>query len=110
MAEPWPSHGRAMAEPWPSHGRAVAKPWLCVAEPWRGRGQTMAWPWPLSIHGGRDSGRLDFSVRTWPAEAATAADQTGGLGEGSPQQKPDLTLTCMKGHVLGSALSLDPDF
>ena len=71
----------------------------------------MAWPWPpqvLPIHGGRDSGRLDFSVRTWPAEAATAADQTGGLGGGAPQQKPDLTLTCMKGHVLGSALSHDP--
>ena len=72
----------------------------------------MAWPWPPSvppIHGGRDSGRLGFGAPTWPAEAATAADQTGGLGGGAPQQKPDLTLTCMKGHVLGSALSHDPE-
>ena len=74
--------------------------------------RAVAEPWPtqaLPIHGGRDSGRLDFSVRTWPAEAATAADQTWGLGGGAPQQKPDLTLTCMKGHVLGSALSHDPE-
>ena len=39
------------------------------------------WPFPglvevqvLSTPGGRDSGRLGLSVRTWLAEAATAAD------------------------------------
>ena len=76
MAGPWPSHGLDKAEPWPIQ--------------------------VLPIHGGRDSGRLDFSVRTWPAEAATAADQKGAPA--------NLTLTCMKGHVLGSALSHDPEF
>ena len=58
-------------------------------------------------------------------EAATAADLTsapkpglrrprqrptkrGVWGAEPPQQKPDLTLTCMRRHVLGSALSHDP--
>ena len=34
----------------------------------------------LPTHGGRDSGRLGLSVRTWLAEAATAADLKGGSG------------------------------
>ena len=37
--------------------------------------------------GGRDSGRLGSSVRTWLAEAATAADLKGGLGAKPPQEK-----------------------
>ena len=51
-------------------------------------------PWPsisqvLSTHGGRDSGRLGLSVRTWLVEAATAANSKGGLGGGvkAPQEK-----------------------
>ena len=70
----------------------------------------MAKPWPtqaLPMHEGHDSGRFDFSVPTWPAEAATAVDQRGGLGGGALQQKPDLTLACMKGHALGPAISQD---
>ena len=42
-------------------GRDLASP---------GTGQVQA----LHIHGGRDSGRLSLSVRTWLAQAATAAD------------------------------------
>ena len=39
----------------------------------------------LPTPGGRDSGRLGSSVRTWLAEAATAADLKGGLlGEALP--------------------------
>ncbi len=36
--------------------------------------------------GGHDSGRLGLSVRTWLAEAATAADSLGGGGD-APQEK-----------------------
>ena len=98
MVEPWPSHGLAMAELWPGHGRGQT-----IAEPWLGHGQPKYFPF---------------------MEAATAADLTSafepglrrprqrptkrGSGGRSPPAKPDLTLTCMKGHVLGSALSHDP--
>ena len=59
---------------------------MAKAEPWPrpNHGRAMAWPWQtqvLPIHGGRDSGRLDFSVRTWPdwpAKAATAAARIAG--------------------------------
>ena len=48
------------------------------ASPWPGTSQVLPTP------GGRDSGRLGLSVRTWLAEAATAADFKGGLGGRSP--------------------------
>ena len=63
-------------------------------------GQSLGWsqglpasPWPgqvqaLHTHGGCDSGRLSLSVRTWLAEAATAADLKGASrGAKPPQEK-----------------------
>ena len=51
------------------------------ASPWPGTSQVLPTP------GGRDSGRLGLSVRTWLAEAATAADLKGGSGGASPPQE-----------------------
>ena len=45
---------------------------------WPGTSQVL----PIMIPGGRDSGRLGLSVRTWLAEAATAANLKGGSGGG----------------------------
>ena len=59
-------------------------------------------PWPdtsqvLPIPGGRDSGRLGLSVRTWLAEAAIAAELKGGVWGGDPPRKKKhiLVLCCL---------------
>ena len=54
-----------------------------------GRQGLLASPWPgisqvPSTPGGRDSGRLGLSLRTWLAEAAKAGDLKGGLGGEAP--------------------------
>ena len=53
-------------------------------------GQSLAWYLSSTLPpGDRDSGRLGLSVRTWLAEAATAADLNGGSGGGgeAPEEK-----------------------
>ena len=63
-------------------------------------GQARAWPGIshiLPTPGGRDSGRLGSSVRTWLAEAATAADLNGGSGGAKPPRKKfELFCDCQK--------------
>ena len=51
---------------------------LDQARDWPGTSQV------LPTSGGRDSGRLGLSARTWLAEAATAADLKGGSGGAKP--------------------------
>ena len=46
----------------------------------------------FSTPGGRDSGRLGLSVRTWLAEAATAADLKVGSGGAKPPQEKKFKL------------------
>ena len=67
------------------------------ASPWPGTSQVLPTP------GGRDSGRLGLSVRTWLAEAATAADLKGGSGEAKPLQekKFKLVLGCLNLGEMG---------
>ena len=75
-------------------------------------GQSLASPWPgapqvLPTPGGRDSGRLGLSVRTWLAEAATAADLKGVSGGAKPPQekKFKLVFSCLNlGELLGRAV------
>ena len=62
------------------------------ASPWPGASQV------LPTLGGRDSGRLGLSVRTWLAEAATAADLKGGVWMGFPpprKKKFKLVFGCL---------------
>ena len=79
------------------------------ASPWPGTSQVLPTP------GGRNSGRLGLSVRTWLAEAATAADLKGGSGGRSPPRKKfELFCDCPKSARLSlsirslSMLVLDP--
>ena len=53
---------------------------------WAGPSTSQVLPTP----GGLDSSRLGLSVRTWLAEAATAADLKGGLGVAKPPQEKKL--------------------
>ena len=88
-----------MAEPWKSLGQAIA-----MAEPWLGHGQPNYFPFmeaatatdlTLAFEPGlRRPRQRPTQWRVWGAEPR--------------QHKPNLNLTCMKGHVLGSALSHDP--
>ena len=55
----------------------------------------------LPTLGGRDSGRLGSSVRTWLAEAATAADLKGGSGRASPPSGKSLIFFVIVQKVAG---------
>ena len=80
------------------------------ARPWPGPKASRPGPGPvkdqvLPTPGGRDSGRLGLSVRTWLAEAATAADFKGGSRGAKPPQgkKFKLFLGCLNlGEYLAS--------
>ena len=59
-----------------------------ASRPVPGPGASQVLPTP----GGCDSGRLGLSVRTWLAEAATAADLKGESGGAKPPQEKKLKL------------------
>ena len=65
---------------------------LSTSHPWRPR-QRPTWLKRSNLAcGGCDSSRLGLGVRTWPAEAATAADLKGGSGGAKPPQEKKFKL------------------
>ena len=86
-----------MAGPWPSHGRTVA-------EPWSSRGQAKYFPFMEAATAAALTLAFEPGLRR-PRQRPT---KRGAWGR-APQQESDLTLTCIKGAVLGSALSHYPD-
>ena len=68
-------------------GRLSVSEVVIATSPWPGTSQV------FPTRGGRDSGRLGFSVRTWLVEAATAADLKGGSEGGRiPPRKKSLSI------------------